>query len=196
MQIEVEGQYVGRIIGKGGSKIRELQDESGARIKVFSDRAANGMTPIELSGSDDAQMYAKQLIEQLCTQDYQGGGGRGFGGGGGGGRSYNGGGYGGGGGGGFGGGYRGGFGGGGGGGGGFDDGPATEIEVDQSMVGRIIGKGGSKIRELQDESGARIKVFSDRSNGTTTPVELRGSAQATQRAQQLINELCQGFQQY
>lgn len=35
--IDVDSQYLGRIIGKGGSKIRELESESGARIKVKTD---------------------------------------------------------------------------------------------------------------------------------------------------------------
>lgn len=34
----------------------------------------------------------------------------------------------------------------------------TEITVKSSDVGKIIGKGGSKIRELQGESGAHIQV--------------------------------------
>lgn len=34
------------------------------------------------------------------------------------------------------------------------------IKVPSSCVGRIIGRGGSKINELQDQSGARIKVSS------------------------------------
>lgn len=65
------------------------------------------------------------------------------------------------------GGYRGGFGGGGGGGGGYrnnnyggnnDGAENMSFEVESEHVGRIIGKGGAKVRELQDESGARIKV--------------------------------------
>lgn len=62
------------------------------------------------------------------------------------------------------GGYRGGFGGGGQGGGyrnnsyGGDGAENMSFEVESEHVGRIIGKGGAKVRELQDESGARIKV--------------------------------------
>ena len=35
---------------------------------------------------------------------------------------------------------------------------ATIIQVPSSDVGKIIGRGGSKIKELQEKSGARIKV--------------------------------------
>lgn len=35
---------------------------------------------------------------------------------------------------------------------------ALIVKVPSGIVGRIIGRGGSKINELQDQSGARIKV--------------------------------------
>lgn len=37
-------------------------------------------------------------------------------------------------------------------------GDALIIKVPSAVVGRIIGRGGSKINELQEQSGARIKV--------------------------------------
>jgi ATP-dependent RNA helicase DDX43 len=64
------------------------------------------------------------------------------------------------------------------------------MEVSSRNVGRIIGRGGSKIRELQDESGAQIKVRSDEENSRgNVPVEIRGSEQARQLAKELIDEL-------
>ncbi|XP_012283801.1 probable ATP-dependent RNA helicase DDX43 isoform X2 [Orussus abietinus] len=60
--------------------------------------------------------------------------------------------------------------------------------VDSSKIGKIIGRGGTKIRELQDQSGARINI--DRSsNSSSTGVNLIGSSEAQQKAQTLINEL-------
>lgn len=59
---------------------------------------------------------------------------------------------------------RGGRGGGGGGGrggrGGYerDDNDSTVMTINSSDVGRVIGKGGAKIRELESDSGAEIKV--------------------------------------
>jgi len=116
MRIEVPNSYVGRIIGRGGSRIRELQDDSGARINIMKNEATADQTPVELQGSEDSQYRAKELIEGILSeqQSYGGGGGRrggdGYGGGGGygGGRSGGGGGYGGGRSGGGGGGYGGG----------------------------------------------------------------------------------------
>lgn len=111
MRMEVPNNYVGRIIGRGGSRIRDLQDESGARINIMKNEATSDSTPVELQGSEDSQYRAKELIEGILNEQQSYGGGRGgdrYGGGGGGGRSYGGGGYGGGGRSGGGGGYGGG----------------------------------------------------------------------------------------
>jgi len=107
LRIDVPNSYVGRIIGRGGSRIRELQDDSGARINIKKDEASGDTTPVELTGSEDCQYRAKELIEQILQEQQGGGyggdrrgGGGGYGGGGGGyggGRSGGGGGYGGGG---------------------------------------------------------------------------------------------------
>lgn len=121
MHMEVSSRDVGRIIGRGGSRIRELQDQSGARIKIVKQDIPQDQTPVEITGSDDCKQKARELIEQVCSENNDGGGGRGGGGyGGGGGGGYrDGGGRGGGGYGGGGGGYQGGGGGYGGGGGGY-----------------------------------------------------------------------------
>ncbi|XP_073258696.1 probable ATP-dependent RNA helicase DDX43 [Porites lutea] len=55
------------IIGKGGQKIREMQEQSGAYIKVKKDSATYSETPVEISGSDDAIKKAKELIEQIIS---------------------------------------------------------------------------------------------------------------------------------
>jgi len=78
--MEVPGNQVGRIIGKGGSRIRELQDQSGCRINI--DKNSRGdQTTVELTGDPEAQARAKQMIEEVCSESsYGGGGGRGGGG--------------------------------------------------------------------------------------------------------------------
>jgi len=99
MRIDVPNSYVGRIIGRGGSRIRELQDDSGARINIMKDEATSDSTPVELTGSQDCQDRAKQMIEQILSEQQSYGGGGGSRGGdryGGGGGGYGGGGYGGG----------------------------------------------------------------------------------------------------
>ncbi|KAL3171032.1 hypothetical protein MRX96_013919 [Rhipicephalus microplus] len=65
----VPAKEIGRIIGKGGSKIRELQDASGARIKVLRDEeeayGSSNEAKIELAGTAEVRRKAQQLIEDL-----------------------------------------------------------------------------------------------------------------------------------
>lgn len=65
MSFEVESEHVGRIIGKGGAKVRELQDESGARIKITrEDRPPR----VLLYGSDEQCRCARDLIKELTSE--------------------------------------------------------------------------------------------------------------------------------
>ncbi|ESP01245.1 hypothetical protein LOTGIDRAFT_230619 [Lottia gigantea] len=109
-------EHVGRIIGKGGNRIREIQDESNCQIKIESRNSdVDGKARVDLTGSEAQQEKAKGLILDICEQSREGGygGGRGGGRGGGGGYGRRDGGYGGGRDGGYGGGRYGGGGGGG-----------------------------------------------------------------------------------
>jgi len=76
-RMDVPNSYIGRIIGRGGSRIRELQEESGARINIMKDEATSDQTPVELQGSQDCIRCAKELIEGILSeqQSYGGGGG-------------------------------------------------------------------------------------------------------------------------
>ena len=55
------------------------------------------------------------------------------------------------------------------------------------------GKGGSKIKELQMRSGCRIKVMSQESGPTETPVELTGNPNATRKAEEMIQDLTSAY---
>ncbi|XP_038056839.1 probable ATP-dependent RNA helicase DDX43 isoform X2 [Patiria miniata] len=71
------------------------------------------------------------------------------------------------------------------------------VSVGSNDVGKIIGRQGSKIRELQDDSGARIKVPRDQENDDgTVPVELRGTEEAIEKARQMIEELLRPSMSY
>uniref|UniRef100_A0A3B4B4J2 RNA helicase n=1 Tax=Periophthalmus magnuspinnatus TaxID=409849 RepID=A0A3B4B4J2_9GOBI len=63
---------------------------------------------------------------------------------------------------------------------------AVNITVDNALVGRVIGRGGSKIHELEESSGARIKI----SKGDyESEVSIFGSPSAQQKAKEMIEEL-------
>nr|MCI4376357.1 hypothetical protein [Pangasianodon gigas] len=60
------------------------------------------------------------------------------------------------------------------------------LTVENSLVGRIIGRGGAKIRELEESSGARIKINRGDYEGE---VLIFGSSDVQQKANDLIKEL-------
>lgn len=61
--ITVENALVGRIIGRGGTKIRELEESSGARIKI---NKGDYEGEVVIFGSSSAQQKAKELIELVA----------------------------------------------------------------------------------------------------------------------------------
>jgi len=168
----------GKIIGRGGSKIRELQDQTNCKIKVDRDDTGDGTRRVELRGDENAIADAREQINMILAgggddrggrQSYgqqRGGGGGGYGGG------------------------RGGGGGGGGFGGGFGGGDKEVMQIDTSFVGRIIGKGGSRVRELQEDTGCRINVSRDGGQYGQTDVELVGDRNAINRAKDAIEDIC------
>lgn len=166
---------VGRVIGKGGSKIREIQERSGAGVKIIRDSEQDGMVSVELQGSDEAKEEANQTIQSLCEEDQSYGGGGGGGG-------YQGGNS-----------YASSRGGGGGYGGGWSQGGGSEestlIYVEEGQVGKLIGKGGSNIRAIQDNSGARIKIQKENRQGGRIPVELQGNHHSRDEAKRTIEKM-------
>nr|QOS47394.1 DEAD-box DDX43 [Locusta migratoria] len=65
--MSINSSDVGKVIGKGGSKIRELQQESGANIQIkkADTNSYSDKTDITLRGSEESQSKAKQLIQDL-----------------------------------------------------------------------------------------------------------------------------------
>ncbi|XP_066599442.1 probable ATP-dependent RNA helicase DDX43 [Prorops nasuta] len=67
--IYINSSKVGKVVGKGGSKIRELQDISQASIQIDRNKCDDGNTAITITGETEAQERAKQLIEKLVGDD-------------------------------------------------------------------------------------------------------------------------------
>ena len=61
--IYVESSEVERIIGRGGNRIRDMEADSGCRIKVSRDGDSSGRSSVELSGRNNAISEAKRLIQ-------------------------------------------------------------------------------------------------------------------------------------
>ncbi|XP_061767298.1 probable ATP-dependent RNA helicase DDX43 isoform X2 [Nerophis ophidion] len=62
--ITVENGLVGRIIGRGGAKIRELEETSGTRLKI---NKGDSEGEVVILGPPDAQQKAKEMIEELVA---------------------------------------------------------------------------------------------------------------------------------
>ena len=73
IQILVPDRTVGLIIGRGGETIRDLQDRSGCHVNIVSEnKSINGMRPVNLIGSVQAQDRAKALIGEIVESDNKG----------------------------------------------------------------------------------------------------------------------------
>ena len=118
-------RHVGLIIGSGGQQIRQLQDNSGARIQVAKDPLpgtghAADQRQVTLSGDPVAVTRAKQMIDELMAAAAGGG------------SAHSGGGI-----------------------TGITPGQVKEVmEIPSSCVGGVIGAQGRQIRYMQESSGA------------------------------------------
>lgn len=146
-RIEVPDDSVGKIIGKGGATIRQLQDLSRAHVDVAkaSENTPEGMRPITLTGTPEqiatCEKYINMKLEGQNLPDAAGS---------------------------------------------APNVPGsmplitqTEMKVliPKEFVGKVIGKGGATIRELQDFSGAHMDIAKENQPGTELrEISLRGNA--------------------
>ncbi|CAG0918717.1 unnamed protein product [Notodromas monacha] len=157
--LTIPSSSVGRLIGRGGSKIRELQDTTNCQIKVVQgDAAGPGSTFVDVSyNNDDDFEHASSLIRQVTEETDAG--------------RYQ---------------PRGGGGGGGGGGGNSYGGQAFSAAIPDNCVGLIIGKGGARIKEIENRVGCSVRVKND-GNGSHF-AEVQGSEEQYKQVQDIINE--------
>ncbi|XP_061692411.1 probable ATP-dependent RNA helicase DDX43 [Syngnathoides biaculeatus] len=66
---------------------------------------------------------------------------------------------------------------------------AVVVTVERSLVGRIIGRGGAKKRELEERTGARIKIDDGKNEAE---VLVFGPSSAQQKAKEMMEELLAG----
>lgn len=169
--LECTQPQVGKIIGSGGSTIKELQSRSGARIQIDQDFPPEVPRKINITGTAPAVAMAMQLVQNLMMGgDAAGGMGGGM--------------------------YGPGSAAAGGGsavagavtfGSGGD--AKQIVEVPKAVVGKIIGKGGETITSMQRRSGARMNVDQNVPAGAPNKVMISGPPQAVQMAMQLLNEI-------
>ncbi|XP_041921229.1 probable ATP-dependent RNA helicase DDX43 isoform X2 [Alosa sapidissima] len=66
MSFTVDNSVVGRVIGRGGSKIREIEESSGARIKI---NRGDVEGEVVIFGDIDVQQKAKEIIDDLISDN-------------------------------------------------------------------------------------------------------------------------------
>lgn len=144
---EVSALYVGRVIGKGGEMIRDLQARSGCRIDVDQNVPPGHPRLITYRGSRRTVDFAKRLVHMLCQENVNEG-----------------------------------------------DLPLGDarrefLVVPASSVGKIIGRGGEMIRELQSRSQAKIQVDHSGASGlqpTEKHVTITGTEQSVVKAKEMV----------
>jgi far upstream element-binding protein len=150
---------VGRIIGKGGETIRQLQAQTGTTIQIDQNFPDGAPRTVTVSGAANPQQLAQavDMLNQLIMASgtspapSQGGGG-------GGGHAAS-----------------------------IAPGAVTQIvPCPPGLVGRVIGKGGETIRELQQRSGASIQIDQTVPRDCDRPISISGSAEAVAAGQQLV----------
>lgn len=144
---EVSAMYVGRVIGKGGEMIRDLQARSGARIDVDQNVPAGQPRVITYRGTRETVDFAKQLVQLLSTDGVH--------------ESS------------------------------LPLGNASQefLVIPAMAVGKVIGRGGEMIRELQARSQAKIQI--DHSGNSGMPndqkqVTLTGTHEAVVKAKEMV----------
>uniref|UniRef100_A0A023FJ85 Putative polyc-binding alphacp-1 n=1 Tax=Amblyomma cajennense TaxID=34607 RepID=A0A023FJ85_AMBCJ len=70
----------------------------------------------------------------------------------------------------------------------------TEMTIPNDLIGCIIGKGGSKINEIRQLSGATIKISNSEEGSRDRTVTISGTPEAINLAQYLINTSIQNAQ--
>lgn len=143
---EVSSMYVGRVIGKGGEMIRDLQARSGARIDVDQSVPPGQPRIITYRGTRETVDFAKHLVNLLCHEHVD---------------EAN-----------------------------LPLGQAKRevIAVPATSVGKIIGRGGEMIRELQSRSHAKIQIDH---HGTAMGVDnksvtITGTEQSVTKAKEMV----------
>lgn len=171
--IECSQQQVGRIIGSGGANIKDIQAKSGAHIQIYQDFPPEQPRQIQITGSTKSVNTAVDLIKKLMENGSLNNNNNN--------NNTN---------------QRdrptptppssaaqsGQM--------GFSDNFTRSIEVKKEFVGKIIGKGGDNIVQMQKKSGAKITV-----DQKTTPIKVNiiGTPQAVEIATHIVNDISNGI---
>lgn len=64
---DIASDKVGMVIGRGGGKIREIQDSFKVHVKIDRDQGMNGLTGVTIRGEEGSIEQAKHFIQDLIA---------------------------------------------------------------------------------------------------------------------------------
>jgi far upstream element-binding protein len=166
--INIESNLVGLIIGRQGESLRKIEADTGTRIQFLNGPESTGSVRLcKITGSRASRNDAKAEISRIISENGPGHSRFGHD--------------------------------------GHDrshaskastlptpgEGESTmQIMVPDRTVGLIIGRGGETIRDLQERSGCHVNIVGEnKSLNGLRPVNLMGTPEASQKAQDLIHEI-------
>ncbi len=172
---------VGRVVGRGGGNVREVQTRSGARVQVNQQFPEGQDRQVEITGTQAAVRAAVELVKFIMengpvlpapgmplTAGAAAGGGAGGGA------------------------YGPGVSAGGGGAGGVALAPGTAavtVECPKACIGRVIGRGGDTVSRIQRETQAKVHIDQNVPEGAPVKVNISGYEAAVHAAIKLVQDI-------
>lgn len=161
--MRIEQPFVGWLLGKGGGTMREVETASGCKISVNQDTRAQGYSMAVIYGSQSQRTHAKGLITDSIDRAKRGGGGSpppsaAMAFSGGGGVTMP-------------------------SGGGSD----VSVQVEQKWVGWLLGKSGGVAREIETETGTRLKIDQTTKQLGYSTIEIEGTESQRTAARDAIS---------
>jgi len=159
--IEIDRNKTGVIIGRGGSKIREIQETHNVNVQVDKNLNERGFVSVIIRGRANNVQNAKSYIEGMIqdnSMEYSNRSESQYG------RrennqSRN------------------------------TNDESTVIEINPNKVGMIIGRGGGKIRELQEKFNVHLRVDRNENENGQATVNIRGEKPNIDKAVSEINNI-------
>mmetsp|Transcript_631 Transcript_631/g.1550 ORF Transcript_631/g.1550 Transcript_631/m.1550 type:complete len:495 (-) Transcript_631:8-1492(-) len=159
LEMPVDQKWVGWLLGRGGKTIRDIEVETGASVIIDQSSKGGGFSVVKVSGVGSAVHLAQKRVQASLSLVNAA----------------------------------------------FAT-PATpssgvgvgdtgnlladeagSVQVEQRLVGWILGKGGSVLREIEMQSGAQCTIDQSTKDQGFSTVHIVGDASQTARAQQLIH---------
>eukprot|EP00929_Paragymnodinium_shiwhaense_P042396 TRINITY_DN21953_c0_g2_i1.p1 TRINITY_DN21953_c0_g2~~TRINITY_DN21953_c0_g2_i1.p1 ORF type:complete len:707 (+),score=168.42 TRINITY_DN21953_c0_g2_i1:142-2121(+) len=158
MEVQVEQKFIGWLLGTKGKTLREIEEATGAKITVDQGCKDLGYSLFKMSGPGNSTYMAKQRLEASVDKVEPGMGATAL-------TVVS--------------------------EAGADDaveGEVSELQVEQRLVGWVLGRGGTVMKELERHSGAKITIDQSTKDMGFSTIRITGPSHLIQRARELLEE--------